>query len=138
MKYYVRYVSPYLEYLENKGISDYEKLLERSADMDYIRWSSQYLDNGYYVNRIESFDSLTNFVDSRKEFLDSVWIMDKKFHIVKFVKAGSIYEIRYIEDGTELGSLSETDLTLRWRDEKSGYYVNKDTVIKKETVLICD
>ena len=136
--YYARYVFPYLNYLVNDGISEYERQLERSADMDYIRWSSQYLNNSHYVNRNESFESLKNFVKLRKEFLDSVWIMDKNFHIVKFLKDGTIYEIRYIEDGTELGSLSETDSTLRWRDEKSGYYVNKNTVIKKETVLICD
>ncbi len=136
--YYVRYVVPYLNYLISDGLDEYEKTLYASANMDYIRWSKQYSENELYINRKESFVSLKKFVRLRKEFLDSVWIMDNEYHIVKFMKNGSIYEIRHIKDGEELGNISDTSPALHWRDEENGYYVNQNTIINKETILVCE
>lgn len=72
--YYARDVSPYLEEILTKDLAEYEQFLKASANMDYIRWQNQYHNNSYYESRQESFEILRDFIEKRKNFLDSAWI----------------------------------------------------------------
>ena len=73
-EYYADKVSPFLGYLVEVGLNEYERWLYDSAIMNEIRWKEELLKNPYFVNREKTFSDLTDFIEKRKKYLDQEWI----------------------------------------------------------------
>ena len=73
-EYYADKVSPFLGYLVEVGLKEYERWLYDSAIMNEIRWKEELLKNPYFVNREKTFSDLTDFIEKRKKYLDQEWI----------------------------------------------------------------
>lgn len=136
--YYEDRVAPYLMKQSTEEINYYKEMLNKSADMDYIRWQEEYESNPYFTDRETSFKELTDFIEKRKQFLDSVWIDDQEHHIVKFMKDDFVYEVRYIEDGKAIGELPVVqDVSDSiWCEEITGQQTTENLLIKEETVFV--
>ena len=102
---YEKYAAPYLDTLVNETLDEYKEYLSASAAMNDIRWKCDLDNNEYYSDRDSEFEELKNFVASRKNFLDEVWVKQIPYYIVTFEKDGAIMEIRYIRKGEQLGSI---------------------------------
>lgn len=135
--YYIKKVSPYLDNLLEEGLLKYQNELQDSAAMDYARWQQQYQDNPYFISREKSFEELSDFIQKRKNFLDSVWVEDKEYHIVKFMKEDNVFEVRYIEDGQAVGKLPviDADEFSAWYNEQTNQKATRNTKISTETVF---
>ena len=136
IKHYREQVRPYLKDLLDGDLQKSWNTLTASSDMDYIRWQQQYIDNPFYESREESFQTLYEYIQKRMKFLDSVWMQNKEFHIVKFMKNEAVLEVRYIEDGEALGTLPTDDSTGRndWYEDGSGEAADSNKIIRKETI----
>ena len=143
--YYMDMVSPYMELLITESIDMYKEKLQASAVMNEIRWQKDFDNNVYYTDRDTSFEQLKEFTEKRKEFLDSAWIEEVPYHMVTFLKDGVIYEIRYIEENSGLGTLPEmegADFNGWFYAEETGSISRRKAdskdLIKEDKVIICD
>ncbi len=73
LEYYNRYAVSFLEELTERTLDVYEEGLAASAAMNEIRWQIDLDNNQYYEDRNTEFEQLKEYIEDRKEFLDSVW-----------------------------------------------------------------
>ena len=72
-EYYNSYAVPFLDELTESGLEAYKKELAASAIMNEIRWKTDFDNNMYFEDRETEFEQLKEYIETRKEFLDSVW-----------------------------------------------------------------
>jgi len=73
LEYYHLQAVPFLKELTESTLGAYEEGLAASAAMNEIRWQMDFDNNQYYEDRDTEFEQLKEYIEDRKEFLDSVW-----------------------------------------------------------------
>ncbi len=138
-EYYQNAVAPYLNELLEEKIDWWKMELQASAKMDFIRWQQTYEENPYYTNREQSFTDLKDYIQARKDFIDSVWVEDHVYYIVKFMTDGVVSEIRYIEEGQPIGELPmlvvNDKIYSHWQQEGAKRYVTKEDIVKEDMTI---
>lgn len=70
---YKEKLSPYMQELTEHVIDEQRSILFSSAKMNEIRWEEDFSNIVNYNNQDASFNSLKEFIDVRREYLDSAW-----------------------------------------------------------------
>lgn len=73
LEYYADSAVPFLDELMENGLESYKQELAVSAAMNEIRWKTDFDNNEYFEGRDTEFEQLKNYIEKRKDFLDSVW-----------------------------------------------------------------
>lgn len=73
LEYYADSAVPFLDELMENGLESYKQELAASAAMNEIRWKTDFDNNEYFEGRDTEFEQLKNYIEKRKDFLDSVW-----------------------------------------------------------------
>ena len=123
-----RYKSFYSEYIGGKLLEDieyYDFLCGASFDMNEIRWG--YFES-FYLNMAEY---LKEFIQERKQFLDSVWIEDAEVATVRFV-GGSTERNYSVIKGDALYPLYEDEGYTFINCETGELFDNKKPVLNDE------
>jgi hypothetical protein len=145
---------PVVEELLESEIDDYEKILEKSAQMDYIRWSHAIHSVSQVTtdpNTLSSqIDYLKTYLRDRLKFLDSYWLGNDKYYTVLIfynnasntaVDSDDVYHSRCfcIRQGSLFQDLPIPKKTgylfTGYDDQSSGEKFDKDQPIFEDKVL---
>ena len=72
----------YIENDLNKDLYEYEQLLEASHKSNSIRWPQNY---GYYAGLEANVEYIKNFMQTKKNTLQEIWLEDTIYHTVTFL-----------------------------------------------------
>ncbi len=137
-KVYSDEITGFLEELCDHGIEEYENYLRASWDMNYVRWKNELEGHDcFYKDRMVNYEELKEYIEKRKEFLDSVWIDGKEYFIVEFRKDNSKVEIRYIEKGKTLGTLPLVEDSTEWQC-KDFEMIETETAVLSDMLITCE
>ncbi len=73
LEYYADSAEPFLDELTENSLESYKQELAASAAMNEIRWKMDFYNNKYFEDRDTEFEQLKDYIEKRKDFLDSVW-----------------------------------------------------------------
>lgn len=83
---YKAFFSDYLEELVNGKIDEYAEEIGKSAEMDQIRWKETYEKReAIHPDYIVNIESIREFLQERKRFLDEVWLKDAEICNIEFI-----------------------------------------------------
>lgn len=109
-------VRPYLETLLSEKMDSYIETIEKSREMDGIRWRNRDYKTGHYTETDNELRYLKYFLEKRIHSLDEEWLGIKSETIGQ--GNGSFHTVRYIsEKGTELVEVPDGDMIILTPEE---------------------
>lgn len=113
---------PYIENRVQADIYDLDEQIKASAEMDLVRWSTQY---GYYTGRDAAVDYLTCFLKEKSGYLQNVWLGEDDYCTVTFLnEAGNICETYHVRRGEYIAAPTVTSDTAIF----AGWYVQGEGI----------
>lgn len=88
-----------LETLIEEQVSEYDRLYGKAVRYNNIRWRSMYNQHRYYADYENNIRYLKYFMESRKQFLDDIWVRDMVYHCISFYVDDIIWRRTYVKDG---------------------------------------
>ncbi len=114
---------PYLNDLLNHGLNELSENSRASVAMDGVRWNVPENRYQYYQEYDNSVRYLKYFIETRRDFLNEVWLEGVTYHNLSFTVDGEVWQVQCVRDG-ELPSAepipvrySSPSLFLGWVNE---------------------
>jgi len=103
---YTKEYLPVLEQFLHYDIPNYSKIIEQSAELNRIRWSVE--SEGMLAEQAE----IQNFLSGRIDFLNSIWLQKREYHLVKIDQGfGGFYGYYAVYTGEYLQNIPEFEDT---------------------------
>jgi len=139
---YAEKFSDYLGLMASEKIEEYTSIISDAARLDSAKYSYIYRTLDYVENPIDYnalADTIREFIYERKEFLDQIWIDNKKIVNIHFhydnENGNRTVGVIEGESLQSLPLLHSKDL-IYWIDAETGEPFTLDTPVTKETTLI--
>lgn len=115
-------MAPYIKTKVQADIYDIDEQIRASAEMDLVRWSTQY---GYYDDRDASLDYLIWFLKEKSAYLQDVWLGEKEYCTVTFLDYnGNVCETYHVKSGECVAAPSVSSDTAVF----AGWYVQGEGI----------
>lgn len=90
---------PYLNDLLDGGIDRMVEETRAASEMNHIRWQELSNRYQYYTDYDHDVRYLKYFIETRRDFLNEVWLEDAVYHRLEYQVDGDAYKVDYVKDG---------------------------------------
>ena len=118
-QYYQIFFKPFLEGMVWSKIDKYSRYIEKSVYMDNLRWRPEEIAKNPNLFEQEIV-KLENFIETRTQFLDDVWLNGKTYYWINYVDGEDIIHTAYYEEGEMIEPYvpqNEEKKFIGWHDE---------------------
>ena len=96
---YEKKALPYLNGLIEGGIDSMAEETRKASAMNHLRWEELSNRYQYYTDYDNDIRYLKYFVETRRDFLNEVWLEDVIYHRLEYRVDGDVYKVDYVKDG---------------------------------------
>lgn len=136
---YQNEISAYLPVLALEVLPQLEKTTAASAAMDRVRWAEQYAKDETGKGREEETAFLSDYILTRKEFLDKAWIEQIPLHKIELFIEDAPYDTLYVFEGESMPTLPDAEISyaefLGWASEKDDLAPDRNAAVYEDMVF---
>lgn len=99
MEYYQQKAVPWIQFMTEEKLQEYEVIYRQSSLMNQIRWAGMTNRAEYYESYENNMRYLKYFLNERMNFLSDVWIEGETYHCITLMSDGLPWKKIYVKDG---------------------------------------